>query len=58
MVSGQFHYIKRNAFMPFLLTEILSFQGSTHLFGVGSFSYDIYNMIKSPKVGSNDLAFL
>ena len=38
MVSGQFHYIKRNAFMPFLLAEILNFQGSTHLFGVGSFS--------------------
>ena len=24
--------------MPFLLTEILNFQGSTHLIGVGSFS--------------------
>jgi len=38
MVFGQFHYIKRNAFMPFLLAEILNFQGSTHLFGVGSFN--------------------
>ena len=25
--------------MPFLLVEILNFQGSTHLIGVGSFSY-------------------
>ena len=24
--------------MPFLLAEILNFQGSTHLIGVGSFS--------------------
>jgi len=28
--------------MPFLLAEILNFQGSTHLIGVGSFSYLIY----------------
>jgi len=25
--------------MPFLLVEILNFQGSTHRIGVGSFSY-------------------
>jgi len=25
--------------MPFLLAEILNFQGSTHQYGVGSFSY-------------------
>ena len=25
--------------MPFLLPELLNFQGSAHLFGVGSFSY-------------------
>ena len=25
--------------MPFLLAEILNFQGSTHLIGVGSLSY-------------------
>jgi len=25
--------------MPFLLAEILNFQGSTHHIGVGSFSY-------------------
>jgi len=25
--------------MPFLLAEILNFQGSTHLIGVGSFIY-------------------
>ena len=28
--------------MPFLLAEILNFQGSTHLIGVGSFSYLIH----------------
>ena len=27
--------------MPFLLAEILNFQGSTHRIGVGSFSYYI-----------------
>ena len=37
-VSGQFHYTKVNRFMPFLLAEILNFQGSTHHIGVGSFS--------------------
>ena len=26
MVSRQFHYTKRNVFMPFLLAEILNFQ--------------------------------
>ena len=38
MVSSQFHYTKRNRFMLFLLAEILNFQGSTHQYGVGSFS--------------------
>ena len=28
----------RNAFMPFLLAEILNFQGSTHFIDVGSLS--------------------
>jgi len=28
--------------MPFLLAEILNFQGSTHLIGVGSLSYHYY----------------
>ena len=28
--------------MPFLLAEILNFQGSIHRIGVGSFSYFIY----------------
>ena len=28
--------------MPFLLAEILNFQGSTHHIGVGSFSYLYY----------------
>ncbi len=39
MVSSQLHYTKVNRFMPFLLAEILNFQGSTHRIGVGSFSY-------------------
>ena len=38
MVFRQFHYTKRDRFMPFLLAEILNFQGSTHRIGVGSFS--------------------
>ena len=42
MVSSQFHYTKRNRFMPFLLAEILNFQGSTHHIGVGSFSNLLY----------------
>ena len=42
MVSSQFHYTKRNRFMPFLLAEILNFQGSTHHIGVGSFSKIIF----------------
>lgn len=36
--------------MPFLLAEILNFQGSTHQYGVGSFSNllykDVINQIK------------
>ena len=38
MVFRQLHYTKWNGFMPFLLVEILNFQGSTHRIGVGSFS--------------------
>lgn len=38
MCSCQLHYIKRKRFMPFLLAEMSNFQGSTHLYGVGSFS--------------------
>ena len=50
MVSSQFHYTKRNRFMPFLLAEILNFQGSTHHIGVGSFSYVIikYETLRLP----------
>mgnify|MGYP006914569177 CR=1 FL=1 len=36
--TSQFHYTKWIRFMPFLLAEILNFQGSTHRTGVGSFS--------------------
>ncbi len=32
--------------MPFLLAEILNFQGSTHQYGVGSFSYLIENEMR------------
>ena len=45
MVSSQFHYTKRNRFMPFLLAEILNFQGSTHRIGVGSFSKLLNNSL-------------
>ena len=48
MVSSQLHYTKVNRFMPFLLAEILNFQGSTHRIGVGSFSkkvaYELVNL--------------
>ena len=33
--------------MPFLLAEILNFQGSTHRIGVGSFSYKNNPIIQS-----------
>ena len=47
MVSSQLHYTKVNRFMPFLLAEILNFQGSTHRIGVGSFSY----IVRHIKIG-------
>ena len=31
--------------MPFLLAEILNFQGSTHRIGVGSFSYRLKDVV-------------
>ena len=46
MVSSQFHYTKQNRFMPFLLAEILNFQGSTHRIGVGSFSNIDMNLLR------------
>ena len=46
MVSSQFHYTKRNRFMPFLLVEILNFQGSIHHIGVGSFSKEVFELWK------------
>jgi hypothetical protein len=42
VVSGQFNYTKGTASMPFILPALLSFQGSAHLFGVGSFSNKSY----------------
>ena len=33
--------------MPFLLAEILNFQGSTHRYGVGSFSKKIKDGVDS-----------
>ena len=50
MVFRQFHYTKRDRFMPFLLAEILNFQGSTHRIGVGSFS----NLFEIAKVDYYD----
>ena len=55
MVSSQLHYTKVNRFMPFLLAEILNFQGLTHRIGVGNFSllfidnftYDVGHMVKT-----------
>ncbi|MGN8767144.1 hypothetical protein, partial [Blautia massiliensis (ex Liu et al. 2021)] len=35
---------QRIVFMPFLLAEILDFQGSAHLIGVGSLSKLIFNL--------------
>ena len=49
MVSSQLHYSKWNAFMPFLLAEILNFQGSTHLSGVGSLSNNEYEYVGRQK---------
>ena len=46
MVSSQFHYTKQNRFMPFLLAEILNFQGSRHRIGVGSFSNIDMNLLR------------
>ncbi len=34
----QFHFSRWIVFMPLLLAEILNFQGSAHLIGVGSLS--------------------
>jgi hypothetical protein len=45
VVSGQFNYTKGTASMPFILPALLSFQGSAHLFGVGSFSFIIMDIL-------------
>ncbi|MCI7604167.1 MAG: hypothetical protein MSS90_08430, partial [Blautia massiliensis] len=37
---------QRIVFMPFLLAEILDFQGSAHLIGVGSLSKKYFSTIK------------
>ena len=39
--------------MPFLLAEILNFQGSTHLIGVGSLSKVMENKVMENKVMEN-----
>ena len=41
--------------MPFILPTLLSFQGSTHLFGVGSFSNIIIGEYSSDIVSSRVL---
>ena len=43
--------------MPFLLAEILNFQGSTHRIGVGSFSY-LYKKGKGKNHGRIQLDIL
>ena len=48
IVSGQFNYTIESGFYAFLLPILLSFQGSTHLFGVGSFS-KLYFPLVLPK---------
>ena len=45
VVSGQFNCTKDTGSMPFLLSVLLSFQGYSHLFGVGSFSNVIYKKL-------------
>ena len=43
--------------MPFLLAEILNFQGSTHRIGVGSFSKELYQNGKKLGLTQEELAF-
>ena len=50
MVSSQLHYTKVNRFMPFLLAEILNFQGSIHRIGVGSFSKKVYAIVSNMSI--------
>ena len=40
--------------MPFLLAEILNFQGSIHRIGVGSFSYLVFGFEEVAEVCLND----
>lgn len=41
--------------MPFLLAEILNFQGLAHLIGVGSFSKMTYNAALKKRIVRHDL---
>ena len=43
--------------MPFLLAEILNFQGSTHRIGVGSFSKLISEMLDIPLSAYRTIGF-
>ena len=41
--------------MPFLLTEISNFQGSTHLIGVGSFSKKLFKLMIDKDIKKKEL---
>ena len=43
--------------MPFLLAEILNFQGSIHRIGVGSFSYNRLHKKYSVKIVGSQMCF-
>ena len=43
--------------MPFLLAEILNFQGSTHQYGVGSFSNLLYEKYRQLAESENNVIF-
>ena len=57
MVSWQFHYTKTERIYAFLFAEILNFQGSTHLFGVGSFDKLNYGLITGAAVLQNGSSY-
>ena len=43
--------------MPFILPTLLGFQGSTHRFGVGSFSYPAVNAVPAAALSTNNGLF-
>ena len=57
VVSRQFNYTKGTGSMPFILPTLLGFQGSTHRFGVGSFSYPAVNAVPAAALSTNNGLF-